>query len=214
MNAFLNWLLTEGFIIRPIRLKKLKTTKKVLVILTNEQVEKLIRYQPKKKIQRRVHVMVPLILDCGMRVDEVLHVNKEDVDLDNLLIKVRKGKGDKQRIVPITLPMRKHLYRYLKSESHPKSQFVFSTALGSAQAYRNANRILKSIGESIGLPELRFHLLRHTFATNFISMGGNVVILKKILGHASLATTMIYEHLQTADLQVAHHQHSLVGKLG
>jgi len=210
MNAFLRWLRTEKHVTTDVRIPKLKTPKKVLDVLSDEQVSRLIAYSPTKRIERRIHAMALLILDTGMRVDEVLNLRKQDVDLDNLLIKVDKGKGDKQRIVPCSLALRRSLYRYMKTYSHAHSDFVFSTTHGTRQTYRNATRALKSIGKKIDAPQIRFHLLRHTFATAYIRSGGNVVLLRKVLGHSSISTTMIYEHLQTEDLKSVHHQHSIL----
>lgn len=119
MNAFLRWLHAEQHITKLVHIPKLKTQKKVLEILTDEQVKKIITYKPSKAIERRVHVMILLILDTGMRVDEVLNLRKQDVDLDNLLIKVHKGKGDKQRIVPCSMALRRILFKYIGTRSHP-----------------------------------------------------------------------------------------------
>jgi integrase/recombinase XerD len=195
-----------------VRVPKLETPKKVLELLSDEQIKRLISYRPKKRMQRRIHTMILLILDNGMRVDEVLNLRKQDVDLDNLLIKVHKGKGDNQRIVPCSLSLRRTLFRYIAEYSHPRSDFVFSTALGTRQTYRNSARALKAIGTATGAPAIRFHLLRHTFATAYIRSGGNVVLLRKILGHSSISTTMIYEHLQTDDLTAVHQHHSLLAR--
>lgn len=210
MNAFLKWLHTEQHITKLVRIPKLKATKKVLEILTDEQVKKIVTYKPKKAIERRVHVMILLILDTGLRINEVLNLRKEDVDLDNMLIKVQKGKGDKQRIVPFSMALRRILFKHINTHSNSRSEFVFSTASGSRQAYRNATNFLKTIGTRVGKPNLRFHLLRHTFATAYIRSGGNVALLRKILGHSSIATTMIYEHLQTNDLSAVHNRHSVL----
>jgi integrase/recombinase XerD len=102
----------------------------------------------------------------------------------------------------------------MKTYSHQRSDFVFSTSHGTRQTYRNAVRTLKAVGGKIGAPTIRFHLLRHTFATAYIRSGGNVALLRKILGHSSISTTMIYEHLQTEDLKSVHHQHSLLALNG
>jgi integrase/recombinase XerD len=61
---------------------------------------------------------------------------------------------------------------------------------------------LKRLGKKIAAPHIRFHLLRHTFATEYIRTGGSIAMLPKILGHSSISTTMIYEHLQTDDLRL------------
>ena len=99
----------------------------------------LIRYTPKNRIERRIHMMVLVVLDTGVRVDEVAHIRKQDVDMDNLLLTVHKGKGGKQRIVPFSLALRRALFRFMKSEPHPMSGFVFSTRSGLPQTYRNVS---------------------------------------------------------------------------
>ena len=88
-------------------------------LLSDQQVAALIRYKPRNRIERRVHTMALVILDTGMRVDEVAHVRKQDVDLDNLLITVQKAKGGRQRIVPISLALRRTLFLFMKTEPHP-----------------------------------------------------------------------------------------------
>ncbi len=85
-------------------------------LLSDQQVSALIRNKPRNRIERRVHTMALVILDTGMRVDEVSHVRKQDVDLNNLLLTVQKAKGGKQRIVPMSLALRRTLYLFMKTE--------------------------------------------------------------------------------------------------
>lgn len=138
INAFLKWLRDEGHISESIKIPKIKAPEKVPTLLSDAQVTGLIRYRPKKRIERRVHTMALVILDTGMRVDEVAHIRKQDVDLDNLLVTVQKPKDGKQRIVPISLILRRTLFLYMKTEPHPMTKFVFSTRDGMPQTYRNA----------------------------------------------------------------------------
>lgn len=210
VNAFLKWMKDEGHISESVKIPKIKAPEKIPTLLSDSQVTGLIRYKPKKRIERRVHTMALVILDTGMRVDEVAHIRKQDVDLDNLLVTVQKAKGGKQRIVPISLALRRTLFLYMKTEPHPMSEFVFSTRDGMPQTYRNAHRQLKLIGSRVGAPGVRFHLLRHQWATHYLRSGGSVALLRRQLGHSSLETTLFYEHLATGDLSKAHERHSLL----
>src|SRR5947208_3633315 len=107
INAFLKWMKDEGHVSEHIKIPRIKTPEKVPPLLSDQQVSALIRYKPRNRIERRVHTMTLLILDTGMRVDEVCHIRKQDVDMSNLLLTVQKAKGGKQRIVPMSLALRR-----------------------------------------------------------------------------------------------------------
>jgi len=213
LNAFLKWLREEGHITHTIKIPKLKVPEKVPELLSDKQVAGIIQFRAKKKIERRIHMMLLMILDTGMRVNEVLNVRKQDIDLDNLLITVQKGKGSKQRIVPMSLSFRKVIFKFLRTEPHPRSEYVFSTRDGAPQTYRNAVRTLKDIGKSVGAPNIRFHLLRHQWATHYLRSGGSVALLRKQLGHADLSTVLTYEHIASSDLLKVHERHSLLAAI-
>ena len=209
INAFLKWLHDEQHLATSFRFPHLRTEKKVVVVLTSDDVKRIAAYAPKGLNERRAQTLSLFILDTGLRINEVLQLRRADLDFDNLLVTVLKGKGQKQRIVPFSIPMRKRLFRYLTTRPSPASERVFTTRTGTSVTQRNALRDLKAMGEKLGL-DLRFHLLRHTFATNYLRSGGSVVLLRKVLGHSSINTTMLYEHMRTDDLQQVHHRHSLV----
>lgn len=213
LNAFLNWLRKEGHVNATIRIERLKEKQCVIETLTDQQIERVVRYSPKGVNLRRVHVMALTALDCGLRASEVRLLRRQDVDFDNLLVKVDQGKGNKERIVPMSAALRRILFRHASKESNPQADFLFSTNHGSAVLLRNMQRDLAKLGESAGVGHLRFHLLRHTMATRFLRSGGSIAVLRRILGHASITTTMVYEHMQTADLTAEHARHSLLTSL-
>lgn len=203
MNAFMKWMHEEDGIAR-IKLDKLRAVKKVIEILPDEQVARLLSYRPTKVNDKRVWTMAMIILDCGLRLDEVRKLKRIDLDFENFLLKVFMGKGRKQRLVPFTVELRKILYKWCAQVKD--NAFLFTTRSGRLVSARNITRDLQLMGEAVGVSKIGFHLLRHTMATSFLKRGGNVVNLQKILGHSSLNTTMVYVHLQTEDM-VADHQH-------
>jgi integrase/recombinase XerD len=97
------------------------------------------RLPPKQFGQCRVHVAVILILDCGLRISEVLHLRRSDIDFDNTVLKVF-GKGQKERLVPFSPELRKRLYRFdqLKAKKGIAGEFLFAdtTALAARSGTR------------------------------------------------------------------------------
>lgn len=123
----------------------------------------------------------------------------------NLLVTVH-GKGDKQRRIPFSFELRKKLFRHeqLAVRHGLKFRLAFATRNGTAMTQRNSLRGLYLLQRKLGLPKFGWHRLRHTFATEYLRGGGEVVRLSKQLGHSSVTTTMKYEHLLTEDLKAAH----------
>ncbi len=81
INAFLKWLKDEGHVSEAIKIPKIKTPDKVPPLLSDQQVTALIQYKPKNRIERRVHTMALVVLDTGVRVNEVVNIKKQDVDM-------------------------------------------------------------------------------------------------------------------------------------
>jgi len=155
--------------------------------------------------------MALLVIDTGLRLNECLQLEVKDVDLDNFLVTVQRGKGNRQRRVPISGIGRKVLYRQISQGGNPVRRFLFETANGTAVTQRNADRDLKYIGRKVRL-DLHWHLLRHTFGTLFIRNGGNVADLQRIMGHRAITTTMLYVHSQASDFVLAHNTLSPLAK--
>jgi len=204
LNAFLRWGSLEEHFNPPLKgLPLLKTPTKVVPTLNEVEVQRLVQFKPKFRKERRVHAMAMLILDTGMRLNECLHLEVPDVDLNNFLVTVRHGKGDRERKVPISGVGRKVLYRHITQAGDPGRRFLFTTKNGTALTQRNADKDLKYVGKQLRL-SLRWHLLRHVFGSLFIRAGGNVADLQRIMGHRSITTTMIYVHAQASDFVLAH----------
>jgi integrase/recombinase XerD len=208
VNAYHRWCYTEGHSKELIRFPKLKEEQKVLETLSQDHIRRVIGFRPKGWYQQRIHTLSCLLLDTGLRIAEALALRREDVDLDNLLVRVH-GKGGKQRLVPISLEMRKLLWRWLREIP---TEMVFSSRRGTRLTQRNIFRTFKNYGSNLHITGVRFsfHTLRHTFAVNYIRNGGDVFRLQRILGHSTLEMTRRYVNLQTSDLQAVHSKLSLL----
>jgi integrase/recombinase XerD len=148
-----------------------------------------------------------MLLDTGTRIDEVLTLRTQDVDMDNLLLTVT-GKGRKQRRIPFSFELRRVLYRHIAD----RQGLVFATRHGKKLGRRNVLRDVKLLCRKLGFapPERTLHAFRHTFAVNYLRRGGGVFHLQKVLGHSSLDMTRRYASLMTEDLQAVHQQISLL----
>lgn len=224
LKTFLRWCHEEKIIKEPIKLSWLKEEQKILPTFTKEHVQKLLSYKPvSTSVNRygpavlhleRLHTLVCLFLDSGLRLSEGLALTKEDIDLDNLIIKV-KGKGGKHRLVPMSIELRKVLFRWQQKRTaiDTHSDVVFCTSQGTKVGSRDFLRDFKKLGSKLGIEGIRVspHTLRHTFAVMYLRKGGNLFYLSRILGHSSLETTQKYlQSLGIEDLQAVHSRLSLL----
>ena len=119
-NSFLNSYYRNGHIPEPLKLQQLKVEKRIMRTFSEAQMKKLLSWRPNKnRCQIRLYVAMCILADTGIRISECLTLTLENIDWDNLLIKVT-GKGSKQRIVPISIELRKVLHHYVKKQRFSK----------------------------------------------------------------------------------------------
>ena len=212
LNAFCKWLHAQGAIPSPVRLLPLKLEKRLVPVHDERAIRLLFRFKPKKFDHFRVHTIACTALDTGCRIDELL--SAKEIDFDNLLLLVT-GKGRKQRKVPFSIELRKILFRFtqVKEKAGIRSDVMFPARDGGKWEHRNARRSYYCLLKTLELPQSGFHVLRHTFATQCLKNGGDVVRLSIILGHSEISTTMKYLHLPTEDLQKPHQFLSILNRL-
>ena len=141
LNAYFKWAYNEGHVKEVLNIPILICEQKILATLTPQHVNRLIAFRPQTRGERRIHIYMLLLLDTGLRLNEGRHLQKSDVDFDNLLLTV-KGKGGKHRVVPISIELRKILYRFLQNHPHP---FLFTTSRGTLISERNILRDFKKL---------------------------------------------------------------------
>jgi site-specific recombinase XerD len=212
IKAFWGWLEREGYIAsNPLaKLPLPKVPDKPVSILSSEQINKLItqidRSTPKGA---RYYAILFLLLDTGIRVGELVSIRIEDLDLQHGCVHVL-GKGHKFRSVPISKLTQKELMRYVHHfRVHlcpTESPYLFPRENTTSISANSVQQFLHRLANKAGLKGVRCspHVFRHTFATQSIANGANVFVLKDIMGHSTLATTMKYVHLQLHDLQIHH----------
>lgn len=202
INSFLTWLFENGHSEKRLKVPLQKMRKKVLQTYRPEEVEKILSYKPRSKSGRRLMTIFYLLIDTGCRINEALTLTRKNVDLDNLLVTF-KGKGNKERRVPISLECRKALFRWLQTHNH---DLVFSARNGNKVRYDNLRRNFSELLNAVGVEKSdgAFHAFRRYFGKQYLRNGGNVLYLQRIFGHSSLDTTRIYVEADEEDLQLAH----------
>jgi site-specific recombinase XerD len=141
---------------------------------------------------------------CGLRLQEALHLEVSDIDSQRMMIHVYRGKGAKDRYVPLPMSTYKLLRKYWTTHRHPRLLFP---ALGrngknahksqSPMAVSSVQGAMKNAVREAGIhkKEVKIHTLRHSYATHLLEEGVNIRVIQKYLGHSSLDTTLIYLHL-------------------
>lgn len=214
INSFCRWLHEQGTTPALVHLPLQRLEKRLLKTFDERALRLILAFKPRTFPHCRVHAVACTILDTGCRIDELLTAHVEAFDFDNLLLTVI-GKGRKERRVPFSIELRKLLYRFGQQKQRMAivSDLMFPSRDGGKWHHRNARRSYYCLLQTLGLPQTGFHFLRHTFATEYLKRGGDVVRLSISLGHTEVSTTMKYLHLVTEDLQAPHQRLSILNRL-
>lgn len=161
-----------------------------------------VKFVAKDSFQfKRDTALYMLLYGCGLRINEALSLNVDDVPLNQDAF-VIKGKGNKERLVPLLSSVKKSLNAYL--QIHPAPKKGYPLFLGSRMDRLNAGvvqRNVRYIRGYLGLPEtVTPHALRHSFATHLLQGGGDLRTVQELLGHSSLSATQRYTEIDRAQL--------------
>ncbi len=180
----------------------------------------LAETQPRNETARaqalalRDHAMLELLYAGGVRVSEVADARLEDLKLEMGYVLVR-GKGDKERMVPLGVPAQQALQRYLKNgreaiANKQSSPLLFLGATGRRLTRQRIWQLVGKAGLASGLPSGRHaspHMLRHSCATHMVENGADLRTVQTILGHADISTTQIYTHVALDRLKSVYAKH-------
>lgn len=216
-NAFLNWAYKNGHL-PELKMKKLPVEKKVMRVFDDKHFQRLLSFRPSDSYEHRTMAIIETLADTGLRIQECLTIEISNMDFDNLLMKVM-GKGKKERIVPMSLELRKTLYQFIHKHRHTKftSPYLFCASSGQAVTYRNTYRAVAIIFKRMGLDKSNidgfFHMFRRKFARSYVKNGGNVLYLQQAMGHSTLEMTKTYVHVEDEELKEMHLKTSLLSRL-
>ena len=220
IKAFFGWLSNDGIIeSNPMEKFPLpKVPKYIKRTLTFEQIKILLSTIDKSMpLGFKYYCIILLMVDTGMRISELVNIKISDLDIPRGFVTIF-GKGQKQRIVPISRITQGDILRYIdrfrQSNGVPNSPYLFPDQYGNHVTVNSIQQYLRRLTQKAGLDvKVTPHILRHTAATNFAAQGINAFILKEMLGHSSMQTTMRYVHPQPDDLKAQHNKFSMVNNL-
>ncbi len=195
---------SEGLPYEYLRLPAIKHEKRVQVVLSKEEMWRLL-----KSCQLLKHkILIGLLYGCGLRCMEVRSIQLQDLDFDRKQLRVVQGKGKKDRYVPLSEHLIRGLKEYLNAE-HPK-EWLFNGQpnrqaggdFDSRYSQKGVQWAVKQACKMAGITkDVHTHTLRHTFATHLLEDGMDIMTLKSVLGHENIETTI--EYLQIAHCEAA-----------
>jgi len=179
-----------------VEIKFAKRSKKLPVVLSREEVQKIIT-APKNSKNR---CLLALTYGSGLRVSEVVSLKIGDLDFDRMLIHLKDAKGNKDRLTLLPESLLLDLKNLIASRE--ASDYLFSSERGGALSSRTAQAIFYLALEKSGVTKaVTFHSLRHSFATHLLENGVDIRYVQELLGHNSIKTTQIYTHMTSLGLK-------------
>ena len=173
---------TGAIIINPYQLKIKSPKSEERKIFTQEEIEELYS---KSNLQQTI--ILHLCYACGMRRNEAVELKTNDIDLENCLLYIRKGKGRKRRVIPFTKQVKKDIEFFLSVEKNKTENLLNITA---TRIYEEFKKLLKKA--ELDNQKFTLHCLRHTIATQLLEQGMELEKVRDFLGHEYLGTTQIY----------------------
>ena len=186
---------------------KLKSSKKLPEVLSITDIENMINfYNHETYLDSRNRTVIDVLYSTGCRVSELCDINISDIDLDEKYLKL-KGKGSKQRIVPIGSMLYKNLMQYLNVREtflQNRGEPLFLSKSKNKLDRTAVFRIIKKTSKNISLQtDVHPHTLRHSAATHMLEGGCDLRTVQEFLGHSSVSTTQIYTKVTKEFLEEA-----------
>ena len=211
LKTLLKWAHREEYLTQDVtrRLQLPKLPREPLATIRVTQVRQLLEAVAQhSRHALRDRAILTVLFDTGLRVSELTGLDLEDLRAEGFLV-IRRGKGAKSRVVPISRPTVKVIRRYLADE-RPESvscPALFLTSEGRMAA-ATVDKLLERSCKAAGLPRFSAHTFRRGFGVQYLRNGGDVFTLQRIFGHTSLEMSNRYAQLVDDDVKDAHRRAS------
>jgi tyrosine recombinase XerC len=203
LKSFFKFLLREGYIkTNPaLSMSYPKIEKNLPKFLTENQMKNFLDSLPETDIlEIRNKAMFELLYSSGIRVSELINLNTDDLDRISWVIKVR-GKGKKERILPLGGAAQSILEKYLE-QRNPSVKALFLNKFGRRLSAVGIRKAINKWTKLLSVKEkISPHVFRHSFATHLLNRGADLRSVQELLGHSNITTTQIYTHLTVDSLK-------------
>lgn len=220
LKAMFNTLHAEDIVEKnpAVNVKLMKVDEDTFEPLTDEEIDRLLKAPDVKEYaQFRDLVAMLLILDTGIRVNEIFNLEMSDVDFKTraIVLPASKNKNRKPRILPLSNQVLRLLMELISEvKTHFDTSYVFVSNFGEKYNPNSFRRRMMIYKERAGIKKrVSPHVLRHQFCRDYILNGGDIFTLQRIVGHADISTTRKYIQFTTEDLQKQHALYSPVVRL-
>lgn len=155
----------------------------------------------------RNKLIFEFLYGTGARISELVNTDLDDIDIESNIVKIRFGKGSKQRIIPLGKQLKIAMNSYLTRErnalvsSKKSCNSLLLNSRGARLSRQSIWEVINKIALQNNLSELTPHTLRHAFATHLLEGGADVRVVQELLGHSSVNTTQIYTHITVERLR-------------
>jgi integrase/recombinase XerD len=184
--------------------KSLRLPKTLSVEVINAVIDSIDTSSPNSS---RDKLIFEFLYGTGARISELVNTDLDDIDIDSNVVKIRFGKGSKQRIVPLGKSLKVAIENYLTRSrnslvnSKKPSAALILNSKGSRLTRQSIWEVVNKVALDNKLEDLSPHSLRHAFATHLLEGGADVRVVQELLGHSSVNTTQIYTHITVERLR-------------
>lgn len=203
IKTFVLWLNKKGKC-ESIHIKVKKDIIQVKNLYTNKEIEAMVK-SPSKDCtwtELRDWAIVNTLVATGMRISSLTNIKIEDVDFENDVITLTHTKNGKGQIIPLSLALKKVILEYLNSWDNTKENYLFPNVYGERfKSVHSITKLVERYNKKRGVTKTSAHLIRHTFAHNYIMKNGDIFRLQKLLGHSDIEVTRIYANISIDDLK-------------
>ena len=215
VKVFFSWMQQDGMLDRNVTsaMDSPKLWKVLPSVLSMKEIDRMLEAPVgDDRVALRDKALLELFYATGMRVSEVAELQIDDVHFDSGYVRC-VGKGNKTRIVPFGEKARTHLQRYLAdgrplfAKEKVAGNFLFLTYRGKKFTRKGIWKLIKYYAKRAGVQkDVSPHTLRHSFASHLLANGAPLRVIQEMLGHADIATTQIYTHVDQGRLRAIHAQ--------